>query len=192
MQMPIGTDRSRLSPTIERAVVRDHGPAPRITMALIDASTGSYREFQIDGLVWKYSTSGRLIDAYRWTVGHRGGGRRTEIETSRLHVPPPILAYVETTADAFFDLALRTAADVYEGCRAGATTCYRVHDGGREVGMVVRVRFLPEEVTYQPTRQWLAIDGNGDVWEGYGRTRNEAARHLLEEDDATAMQLLAA
>jgi len=182
MDMPLGTDRSRLLGTTEGAIRRDHGPSPRITRAFLDPFSGLYAQFEIDGIVWKYDLSGRLVDAYRWTASRLGEGRRTEVEIKRLKVQPAPIGYSPTSASAFFDAAAREEGGLYEGARDGAGSCYRVFDAGREVGLVVQVRFTAAEVTYQPLRQWLAMDAEGRVWSSYGRTREEAARYLLTDE----------
>jgi hypothetical protein len=182
MDMPLGTDRTRLLGTTESAIRRDHGMSPRITRAFLDPFSGLYAEFEIGGIVWKYDLSGRLIDAYRWTVTGLGEGRRTEVERQRLKVQPAAVGYSPTSASAFFDAAARGEGGLYEGARKGAGSCYRVFDAGREIGIVVQVRFTAAEVTYQPLRQWLAMDAEGRVWSSYGRTREETARHLLTDE----------
>ena len=192
MEMPIGIDRSRLLGTTESAVRRDHGASPRITRMFLDPFSGLYAEFEIDGIVWKYDLSGRLVDAYRWTVTGLGTGRRTEVERQGLKVQPAPIAYSPTSASAFFDTACANEGGLYEGCRSDAGSCYRVFDQGREIGLVVQVRFSAQEVTYQPQRQWLAMDANGRVWSSYGRTREEAARHLLTDDARSPVTTLMA
>lgn len=182
MEMPPDMDRARLLGTTEGAIRRDHGTAPRITRAFLDPFSGLYAEFEIDGVVWKYDLSGRLVDAYRWTVDAQGEGRRTEIERRDLRVQPAAIGYSPTATAAFFDAAAHSEGGLYDGVRANAAACYRVFDAGREIGTVVQVRFTPAEVTCQPLRQWLAMDVHGRVWSGYGRTREEAARHLLTDE----------
>lgn len=181
MDMPLGIDRSRLLGSTEGAIRRDHGPTPRITRMFLDPFSGLYTEFQIDGVVWKYDLSGRLVDAYRWTVNGLGEGRRTEVERQRLKVQPAALGYSPTSASAFFDAASASEGGLYDGAARGAGSCYRVFDGASEIGLVVQVRFPAADVTYQPQRQWLAMDAQGRVWSSYGRTREEAARYLLTD-----------
>lgn len=182
MEMPIGMDRTRMLGTTESALRRDHGPNPRITRAFLDPFSGLYSRFQIDGVVWAYDLSGRLIDAYRWKATAPNEGRRVEIERKGLKVQPATIGFSPTSASAFFDVASISEGDLYEDCRATAGPCYRIYDRGVEIGVVVQVRFTAEQVTYQPLRQWLALDFQGRVWSGYGRTREEAARHLLTDE----------
>ena len=181
MKFSSNVDLARISEAIKEAIQRDHG-SPQITRAFFNFSLQSYDAFEINGIVWKYNASGRLIDVYRWKTTGLGTGKRTEVECQKLSIKPVALHYDPITPDLFFDAAQKTEGQAYEGTRSKAGACYRVLDDGVEIGRVAQVRFNANEAGDNPQRQWLAMESDGRIWFSYGRTREEAARYLLTDE----------
>jgi len=167
-------------PALPAARVAELFPSPVFGRSYMD-DCGSRLIQEINGIMYRFSAAGDVVDAFRYSrPRHRMGEvHRSEIQHDRLAVKPLTITYDPTNVDAFFGVASLRDRQHYASLKGQMSTVYAVRREGVLLGLVVKTRFTDEQAGAKPRTQWLAMDAGGDVWMSYGRTREEAARHLL-------------
>lgn len=135
---------------------------------------------EIDGVAYRFSADGDVIDAYRLSRPRSHTEmRRSEVNHATLKVKPIELTYDVTNAQAFIGIVNEDDRRALTGLVRQMSTVYAVRRDGALLGLVSQTRFTADQAGDKPQVQWLATCPKGGFWGGFGRTREEAARHLL-------------
>lgn len=138
---------------------------------------------EIDGITYRFSADGDVIDAYRLSRPRNAFSemRRSETTHATLKVRPIPLSYDDTNAAAFVAIADPGDRSTLQALSKQMSTVYAVRRDGVLVGLVAQTRFTDKQAGAKPHVQWLALSPKGAFWSGFGRSREEAARHLLAQ-----------
>jgi hypothetical protein len=137
---------------------------------------------EIDGIAYRFSEDGEVLDAYRLSRPRsRSEMRRSEVNHATLKVRPIALSYDATNAQAFLGIVAAGDRRALSGLAPQMSTVYAVRRDGALLGLVAQTRFTADQAGAKPQVQWLATCPKGVFWGGFGRTREEAARHLLAQ-----------
>ena len=72
-------------------------------------------------------------------------------------------------------------ADFYCDLPQKTRTAYEIIGNGRRLGLVAEVEYRSAVGARRSVRDWYAVNAQGHVWSGCGRTRKEAAGWVLSQ-----------